>query len=246
MDVRFVRVEEETPARVAEEVSDLRAQLGTAHAKTAHLHEELLSAEDQEKIKKRAELNHKLRRAVGELLKTAATTPVHAVSARCKAEQLVREDYLNEAYERQDGSPVIIITYEHNFFCACCPPQPWQPDGMRRSGMAFSNVYAHMGSKLHFKNFYEAVHGRSSTEEEWLQYTAGNAYGPMRALRTKHLAQAAKRQRHKQLMRRWRGIVHGLAGMKAAQQRAAKRAYAPGACGFEESRVHFEHLAGAP
>ena len=51
--------------------------------------------------------------------------------------------------------------------------------------MAFSNVYAHMGSKLHFQNFYEAVHGRSSTEEEWLQYTAGNAYGPMRALRTK-------------------------------------------------------------
>ena len=153
---------------------------------------------------------------------------------------------LNETYEQQDGSPVIIITYEHNFFCACCSPQPWQPDGMRRSGMAFSNVYAHMGSKLHFKNFYEAVHGRSSTEEEWLQYTAGNAYGPMRALRTKHLAQAAKRQRHKQLMRRWRGIVHGLAGMKAAQQRAAKRAYAPGACGFEESRAHFEHLAGAP
>ena len=26
-----------------------------------------------------------------------------------------------------------------------------------------------------FQNFYEAVHGRSSTEEEWLQYTAGNA-----------------------------------------------------------------------
>ena len=150
---------------------------------------------------------------------------------------------LIETYERTGGGgPEIVVGSAGRFFCRCCPLPPRSMDGTRASGMWFSNVYLHMGSKQHWSSFRQAAL-LDYDEAAWLRYSAGNPYGLSR-VRAKTAARTAKLKRHLQLMRRWRGIVHGLAPLKAAQLRAAERVYAPGGRGYEDCRESFvEHDA---
>jgi hypothetical protein len=66
------------------------------------------------------------------------------------------------------------------FYCAVCPPPQHSEDGKRDAGRYFNNVWKHMGSKMHWKNFRLRVHGLQYDEGAWLKYTLGNQHGPER------------------------------------------------------------------